>query len=68
MLVEIWQNLLNVKPIGIYDTFFELGGHSLLAIQVVARIKEQLQVDLPVRYLLQSQTIADIAEIIAQSS
>jgi acyl carrier protein len=54
-------------PIGIYDNFFELGGHSLLATQVVSRLREDYQVELPLRQLFEKPTIAGIASLIAQS-
>ncbi|SHL87101.1 non-ribosomal peptide synthetase [Mucilaginibacter sp. OK098] len=37
-LMLIWQSLLNVSPVGIYDNFFDIGGHSLLAVQLINRI------------------------------
>jgi amino acid adenylation domain-containing protein len=41
-LVEIWEEVLDRRPIGIHDDFFELGGHSLLAAQVISRIAERM--------------------------
>lgn len=64
-IAEIWQQLLKIKPIGIHDTFFELGGHSLLAIQAMQQLKDRLQVDLPVRHMFETPTIAGIAAVIA---
>jgi amino acid adenylation domain-containing protein len=36
-LADIWQNVLNVEPVGVYDNFFELGGDSIRSIQILAR-------------------------------
>ncbi|MEA5617544.1 amino acid adenylation domain-containing protein [Cronbergia sp. UHCC 0137] len=60
-LAAIWQEILLVEQIGIYDNFFTLGGHSLLGIQLVARINESLQVEVPLKYLFQFPTIASLA-------
>jgi acyl transferase domain-containing protein/acyl carrier protein len=63
-LVSMWQELLGIEQIGIHDNFFQLGGHSLLGIQVVSRVRVQFRVELPLRTLFESATIADLAKII----
>ncbi|MEG4588313.1 amino acid adenylation domain-containing protein [Microcoleus sp. MOSTC5] len=65
LLAEIWSNVLGVKQIGIRDNFFELGGHSLLATQLIAKVRETFQVELPLRSLFQSPTVESLAEAIA---
>ncbi len=66
MLIEMWQNLLGVQPIGRQDNFFKLGGHSLLAIQIVTRLRETYDIDLSLRKLFESPTIADLAVAIEE--
>jgi surfactin family lipopeptide synthetase C len=58
---------LRVARVGIYDNFFELGGHSLLATQVISRIRKTLKVDLPLRTIFDSPTIADLATHVSAS-
>lgn len=63
-LVELWTQLLGQKQIGIHDNFFELGGHSLLATQLVSRIRDRFHVELPLRRLFETPTIAELAQTI----
>ena len=65
-LAEIWSEVLKVKRPGIRDNFFEAGGHSLLAIQLIARVREVLHVDLPVRQLFERPTIETMSQYISQ--
>jgi amino acid adenylation domain-containing protein len=62
-LTKIWAELLPGKLIGVYDNFFELGGHSLLATQVASRVRNRFQVEIALRHLFETPTIAGLAEI-----
>ena len=63
-LSEIWREVLRLDRVGVHDNFFELGGHSLLAIQVVARVRDVLAVELPLRALFETPTIAELGKLI----
>ena len=61
VVADLWAPLLGLKRVGARDHFFELGGHSLLATQVVSRLREVLQRELPVRTLFEAPTVAELA-------
>ena len=66
VLASIWSDVLRATRIGVNDNFFELGGHSLLAIQVVSRIREAFSIEIPVRAIFESPTVAMLAVDIEQ--
>jgi hypothetical protein len=51
--------------LGVHDNFFELGGHSLLATQIISRLSNVFQVEIPLRQLFLYPTIAELTLIIA---
>ncbi|MGN7996791.1 non-ribosomal peptide synthase/polyketide synthase, partial [Chitinophaga sp. 22308] len=65
LLVDIWEELLGARRIGVHDNFFELGGHSLLAMREAAVLRNRLEVELPIRSLFQYPTIAELAAYIS---
>ena len=61
VIAGIWSEMLGVEPIGVHDNFFILGGHSLLATRVVARIRDVLKVELPLRALFEAPSVGELA-------
>ena len=61
-LAEIWVEVLGIDKVGIHDNFFDLGGHSLLATQVMSRVRNIFEIELTLKRLFESPTIADIAK------
>jgi amino acid adenylation domain-containing protein len=61
IVTRLWTELLRVERCGLHDNFFNLGGHSLLATQLISRVRQVLQVDLPLRSLFESPTIEQFA-------
>jgi amino acid adenylation domain-containing protein len=64
VLVKIIAEILQLDRVGVGDNFFDLGGHSLLATRVISKIRMDLKVDLPIRSLFETPTIADLARAI----
>ncbi|HET9183280.1 MAG TPA: HAD-IIIC family phosphatase, partial [Candidatus Angelobacter sp.] len=61
-LQNLWEDVLEVRPVGIMDEFFRLGGDSLSATQVISRVKELFQVELTFVTLFTASTIAGLAQ------
>ncbi|PRY30769.1 non-ribosomal peptide synthetase [Pseudosporangium ferrugineum] len=61
-LARLWEDVLGVPRVGRTDEFYRLGGHSLLATQLVNRVRTAMNVELPVRDLFETSTLADLAK------
>jgi acyl carrier protein len=64
ILAEIWSAVLGVENVGINDNFFELGGHSLLVTKVLGRLREAIDIELPMRAMFEAPTIAELAKVV----
>ena len=67
-LSQIWSEVLNLSSVGVTDNFFDLGGHSLLAVRLMARIEQQLGIDLPLTTLFTEPTIESQATLLNSKS
>ncbi|MFD3756231.1 condensation domain-containing protein [Streptomyces sp. NPDC058622] len=64
ILAAIWEDILDVEPVGAHDDFFDLGGHSLLAAQLISAVRDAFGVEVPVRAVMQSRTLAESAAFV----
>jgi amino acid adenylation domain-containing protein len=63
-LVQIWQNFLDIEPVGIQDDFYELGVDSLMAITLAVKIHKTLDVQVPIPVFFSQPTIERVARYI----
>jgi len=67
-IVEIWEEVLDLERIGIEDNLFELGGDSIKAIQILSRMREEFEVDIPMSVLFEGAlTVAGLAVAVEDS-
>ena len=63
-LVHLWEEVLDLRPIGIRDDFFDLGGHSIIAVRLMAKIARRFGRNLPLASLFQSATVESMARLL----
>ncbi|NEN88819.1 MAG: non-ribosomal peptide synthetase, partial [Okeania sp. SIO3H1] len=63
-LAQIWGQVLGIEKVGIHDNFFDLGGHSLMATQVLARIDDNFEIELPLINLFEAANIKELSVLV----
>jgi acyl carrier protein len=66
VLAKVWADSLGIEKVGIEDDFFELGGASVVATQIVSRLREMFQMDLPAILLFDTPTIEKLARYMTE--
>jgi non-ribosomal peptide synthetase component F len=66
-LASIWREVLGVDRVGIDDDFFDLGGHSLLAVKMLARVQEQLGLDLYLGTVFNHSSVRELAAAVTET-
>jgi amino acid adenylation domain-containing protein/non-ribosomal peptide synthase protein (TIGR01720 family) len=65
-LVELWQEVLGINPIGVSDNFFDLGGHSLKATRLLAKVRSIFRTQLPLSVVFEATTVEALASALVQ--
>ncbi|HEX8558227.1 MAG TPA: amino acid adenylation domain-containing protein [Pyrinomonadaceae bacterium] len=65
-VAHVWSEVLGVEHVGVNDNFFDLGGHSIKAMQVIARLLDSFQVELPPGLLFEANTVAELASLMQE--
>ncbi len=68
IICKIWQEVLEIKKIGIHDNFFSMGGHSMNALRLIVKIDKQLGSSFPLKAIYSLSTVAEMAKIIDKGS
>ncbi|HEY4563131.1 MAG TPA: phosphopantetheine-binding protein, partial [Thermoanaerobaculia bacterium] len=66
-VAAVWRQVLGVAEVGVHDSFLELGGDSLLATRLMARLREELAVELPMDRLFAQPTVAAVADAVVET-
>ncbi|MBD2567364.1 non-ribosomal peptide synthetase [Anabaena lutea] len=64
IIANTWTQVLGVEQVGVNDNFFELGGHSLLATQLISRLRQVFQIELPLQKIFEFPKLADLAMVV----
>ncbi|MEA5581860.1 amino acid adenylation domain-containing protein [Nodularia harveyana UHCC-0300] len=64
LIADVFAAVLRITQVSIHDNFFTLGGHSLLATQVISRLRQIFGLEIPLRLLFESPTVAELDQAI----
>jgi amino acid adenylation domain-containing protein len=60
-LAAMWASILKLESVGIHDNFFNLGGNSLLAFQLISRVRDEFNIELPLARVFETPTVAELS-------
>ncbi|NEP63427.1 MAG: SDR family NAD(P)-dependent oxidoreductase, partial [Symploca sp. SIO2G7] len=60
-IAKRYQELLGTEKVGVHDNFFALGGNSLIGTQLISKLRQDFQIELPLRFLFEAPTVAELA-------
>ncbi|MEP6914907.1 MAG: phosphopantetheine-binding protein, partial [Acidobacteriota bacterium] len=65
-IAGVWQDVLGVTAVGVYDNFFDLGGHSLLLVKVHGRLHGRFERELSILDMFRYPTVDALATYLRQ--
>ncbi len=66
-LTRIWENILKIPRVGVFDNFFEIGGNSIIAIKLIATIQKEFNLKYPVGNIYKYPTVASTASVLSSN-
>ncbi|NEP13158.1 MAG: amino acid adenylation domain-containing protein [Symploca sp. SIO2C1] len=66
LIANLFSTVLDIHPVGLHQSFFELGGHSLLATQLISRLRQTFELEIPQRTLFEAPTVFKLAQMLGQ--
>src|SRR6185436_3751063 len=67
-LAAMWTSILKLERVGIHDNFFNLGGNSLLAFQLISRVRDEFNIELPLARVFETPTVAELSNWIGEAT
>ncbi len=68
VIASVWEFYLGVDKVGIHETFLDLGGNSIMATRIVTALRDTLQIDFPLRVLLENPTVLSLSQVIQEAA
>jgi acyl-coenzyme A synthetase/AMP-(fatty) acid ligase/acyl carrier protein len=65
-ITRIWADILHIPDIGMDEDLFDLGGHSLTIVQIIARVRDRLGVDVPIDAFEDGATVESVTRVVTR--